>query len=284
MKQIIKLLVVAFTLTACGPKNAELDYGPTCMMSFKESEQDASGSLKTNKELVKKKIIKDGKLEISVVDLKKSKITIDTLVQSLGGYYDNESLTNNDNSSEYQLKIRIPSNNLELLIAKIESGNSEVTSKEINARDVTEEFIDLETRLANKQRYLTRYQELLKSAKSVKEILDIQEKIRGLEEEIESTTGRLNYLNDLVSFSTLKLTITQAKEFKFKSLHRADFFEKLKQSLSSGWYSFVDFMFLLLSNWAIIILISTIFYFGNKYRKQRKTKKKNAELAKTPNA
>jgi len=40
--------------------------------------------------------------------------------------------------------------------------------------------------------------ELLKQAQSVKEILEIEEKIRGWEEKIESTAGRLIYLRDLV--------------------------------------------------------------------------------------
>jgi len=219
-----------------------------------------------------------------VSSLKASKTNIDTLVRNLGGYYDKESLTNNDYSTEYDLKIRIPSNNLEILIEKIEKGEGQVSYKEIDARDVTEEFIDLETRLTNKQKYLTRYQELLKSTKSIKEILDIQEKIRGLEEEIESTTGRLKYLNDLVNYSTLELNISQKKDYKFTPEYRENFFEKLKQSLSSGWYGFIDFILFLLSNWAIIILFTVILYFINKYRKQRKNKKKNNnDLSQTPN-
>lgn len=284
MKQIIRLLIIALIVASCEPKSAETEYGPSCMLSMEPAKEKVSGALEKSKEVVKKKIIKDGKLRVTVIDLKKSKTNIDTLLQNLGGYYDKESLTNNDYSTEYELKIRIPSDKLEILIEKIEDGNGEVSYKEIEARDVTEEFIDLETRLTNKHKYLSRYQELLKSAKNVKEILDIQEKIRGLEEEMESTTGRLKYLNDLVNYSTLELTITQEKDFKYKSTQRANFFEKLKQSLSSGWYSFIDFLFFLLSNWAVIILFSVILYYGNKYRKQRKIKKKNtSDSTKTPN-
>jgi hypothetical protein len=51
-------------------------------------------------EVVKKKIIKDGRLGIQVKNLKAAKTNIDTLVRSLGGYYDNESLINNDYSTD----------------------------------------------------------------------------------------------------------------------------------------------------------------------------------------
>ena len=236
MKQIIRLIIIPFLIVSCTPKAAE-SYGVTTMSASMSApiKKEALQTLKktTESDVIKKKIIKDGKLGIKVSSLKASKTNIDTLVRNLAGYYDKESLTNNDYSTEYDLKIRIPSNNLEILIEKIEKGEGQVSYKEIDARDVTEEFIDLETRLTNKQKYLTRYQELLKSAKSVKEILDIQEMIRGLEEEIESTTGRLKYLNDLVNYSTLELNISQKKDYKFTPEYRENFFEKLKQSLSS---------------------------------------------------
>ena len=61
---------------------------------------------------------------------------------------------------------------------------------------MTDQFIDLETRLENKRNYLKRYNDLLLKANSIKEILEIEEKIRALEEEIESATGQLKYLSD----------------------------------------------------------------------------------------
>jgi len=244
-------------------------------MKSESDKKEASPALKNTAEsdVNKKKIIKDGRLGMDVKNLSASKTNIDTIVRNLGGYYDNESLSNNDYATAYDLKIRIPSDKFEILIAKIESGEGEVSYKEIDARDVTEEFIDLETRLGNKQKYLIRYQELLRNAKNIKEILDIEEKIRVLEEEIESTTGRLKYLNDQVNYSTLELNISQKKAFKYTPPFRQNFFEKLKQSLSRGWYGFVDFFFFLLSNWAILILLSVLIWLWMKYRKRRKSRK-----------
>jgi len=275
MKQLIKLILISFLVISCAPKAAEEATTVTEMSALTLEKGDATKNLQKvgDKEVVKKKIIKDGRLGIKVNDLKKAKAKVDTLVLNVGGYYDKETYSNNDYETAYDLKIRIPSEKLDVFIAKIEKGENDVTYKEIDARDVTEEFIDLETRLTNKHKYLTQYQELLKSAKSIKEILDIQEKIRGLEEEIESTTGRLKYLNDLVNYSTLELNISQKKDFKYTPEHRGNFFEKLKQSLSSGWYGFVDFFFFLLSNWAIVIMICVLVYFWVKHRRKRKNKK-----------
>ena len=272
MKQIVRIILIAFLVVSCAQKSAEqIDE----MMLSKIDKKEASQPLKNTVEsdVIKKKIIKDGRLGMDVKNLSASKTNIDTIVRNLGGYYDNESLINNDYATAYDLKVRIPSDKFEILIAKIESGEGEVSYKEIDARDVTEEFIDLETRLGNKQKYLTRYQELLRNAKSIKEILDIEEKIRILEEEIESTTGRLKYLNDQVNYSTLELNISQKKAFKYTPPFRQNFFEKLKQSLSRGWYGFVDLFFFLLSNWAVLILLAVLTWLWIKYRKRRKSKK-----------
>ena len=272
MKQLVRIILIAFLVASCAPKSAEqID----AMMLSKIDKKEASQPLKNTAEsdVIKKKIIKDGRLGMDVRNLSASKTNIDTIVRNLGGYYDNESLSNNDYATAYDLKIRIPSDKFEILIEKIESGEGEVSYKEIDARDVTEEFIDLETRLGNKQKYLTRYQELLRNAKNIKEILDIEEKIRVLEEEIESTTGRLKYLNDQVNYSSLELNISQKKAFKYTPPFRQNFFEKLKQSLSRGWYGFVDLFFFLLSNWAVLILLAVLIWLWIKYRKRRKSRK-----------
>ena len=273
MKQIVRIILIAFLVVSCAQKSAE--FSNEVLMKSESDKKEASPVLKNTAEsdVIKKKIIKDGRLGMDVKNLSASKTNIDTIVRNLGGYYDNESLSNNDYATAYDLKIRIPSDKFEILIEKIESGEGEVSYKEIDARDVTEEFIDLETRLGNKQKYLTRYQELLRNAKNIKEILDIEEKIRVLEEEIESTTGRLKYLNDQVNYSSLELNISQRKAFKYTPPFRQNFFEKLKQSLSRGWYGFVDLFFFLLSNWAVLILLAVLIWLWIKYRKRRKSRK-----------
>jgi len=221
---------------------------------------------------IKKKIIKDGRLAILVSELEKTKSRIDVLVKNHGGYYANESFNNSDWQSSYNLKIRVPISNFGKLINDIETGDGEIQYKEIEARDVTDQFIDLETRLENKRNYLIRYNDLLKQAKNVNEILEIEEKIRGLEEEIESTTGRLKYLSDLVDYSTLDLTISKKKEFKYNPVNRDKFSERIKLSLSKGWYGFVDFLLFVIKIWPFWILVTLSFYFWRKLKKRRNKK------------
>lgn len=206
----------------------------------------------------KKKIIKDGRIGLKVSDLESAKLNVDALLSKYGGYYAKEIFKNTDWESSYLLTIRVSSVHLEKMISDIEIDNGEILYKEIEARDVTDQFIDLQTRLENKRSYLLRYNELLKKANSIKEILEIEEKIRGLEEEIESTTGKLKYISDLVDYSTLNLTLSKQKDLKFKPVNQYKFFERLKQSLSRGWYSFINVLLFIVKLWPLWIVAFAI--------------------------
>jgi len=156
-------------------------------------------------------------------------------------------------------------------MTRIETGTGEVLYKDINARDVAEEYIDLETRLANKRKFAERYTELLKKAGTVKDMVEIEESIRNIEEEIESTEGRLRYLNDQVSFSKLTLILTQEKNYTYKPQHTRNFFERLKESLHKGWKGFVGFLLLMVRIWPFWILAIVGWMLYRRFKKRRKT-------------
>ncbi|WP_052259413.1 DUF4349 domain-containing protein [Flavobacterium sp. KMS] len=241
----------------------------------KDKKEEVSENNNPEQETIKpvvkeKKIIKDGTVSVKTNDIAASKKNIDELIKKLNGYYEVEDLQNTDQSISYDLKIRVPADNFEKLISSIENGKDELTSKSIQARDVTEEFVDITTRLANKREYLKRYKELLSKASTVKDILAIEESIRVIEEEIESTEGRLKYLSDQVSFSTLNLNLYKEKEYIYKAREQDKFSERIKNSISEGWTSIVDFLLWLFSIWPFIILITGIVYIVRKIRRKRK--------------
>ena len=77
--------------------------------------------------------------------------------------------------------MRVPSKNFEALLKASEKAEREITNKNINARDVTEEYVDGETRLKSKKLFRTRYNQLLEKAVKVDDILAIEENIRVLQ-------------------------------------------------------------------------------------------------------
>lgn len=284
MKHVIFILITAFLISSCHQNQSDKATYIADDMMMEEEIIPITRQQQNNppppplpptetKEVIKKKIIKDGRIGIEVQELEQTKVQVDSLIIRFGGYYANERLNNTDWEISYSLKIRVPCDNFEKLISEIETGSGEIKYKEIDARDVTDQFIDLETRLANKNNYLKKYNDLLKQAKTVKDILEIEEKIRGIEEEIESTTGRLKYLSDLVAYSTLDLEISKPKDYKYQPEKRDNFSKRLKHALSKGWYGFIDFVVFVIKIWPFWIIVGFIIYGWKKYRKSKKTKK-----------
>jgi len=218
-----------------------------------------------------KKIIKDGSITVKSQDINASKKGFDNLLKQLNAYYESEDLQNNDQTIAYNLKIRIPVANFEKLIASIENGKDKIESKNIQTRDVTEEYVDTETRLANKRDYLKRYKEILSKASTVKDIMAVEENIRNLQEEIESKEGRLNYLKDQVAFSTLNISLYKEKEFT--NNYQDSFFTRVKMAVIQGWSSIVDFMLWVIGIWPYLMVIPTAFFVIKKIIKTRKNRK-----------
>lgn len=204
------------------------------------------------------RIIKTGNIALEVEKLENAKQFIDSMLITFGGYYASENYNDFDHESVFNLTVRIPAISFELFIEGVESSGGRVVQKNIFARDVTEEFMDIEMRLNNRRSYLKRYNDLLLQARSVADILEIQEKTRRLEEEIESVEGRLKYLGNQVEFSTLDLTISQKKEFRFQPVKRDRFLERLKKSLSGGWFGLLAFILLIIRLWPLWIIVSLL--------------------------
>lgn len=218
---------------------------------------------------IEKKIIRNGQMEIEVADIATAKNTIDSLVAAFEGYYSSENYSNRWDE-RYDLCIRIPSGKFDAFLATIENGDGKVINKNISADDVTEQFVDIETRLENKRKYIEQYKVLLKRAQKVSEIASISDQIRNIEEEIESITGRLKYLNNQVNFSTLHLNIT-AKETDDND--DTIFLSMLREAFADGSMFFANSILFIARHWQAIITIGLLTTLALYIRRRRKANK-----------
>lgn len=248
-------------LNEASSMKSSMNYAPAASGEEElSSTDDLKSEIIDNKSAVnKKKIIKDGYISIKAKNIAESKKSIDELVKKLNAYYEREDLQNDEQQISYNLKVRIPADNFEKLISMLENGKDEIKNKSIQARDVTEEYVDIVTRLNNKREYLNRYKQLLSKASTIKDILAIEENIRTIQEEIESKEGRLKYLNDQIAFSSLDISLYKEKDYVYTPQEKDNFFERVKSSLSKGWNALVSFIVWIIKIWPIIILILVIF-------------------------
>lgn len=278
MSKLVISLVAFFALQMCSsPSTTKMDNGTYAEQAMETNSKKMSALnddvQEVDKQDVSRKIIKDGELFLETKNLQKTKSHLDSLVKNYKGYLSAENFQDNDFQYSVNYTVRIPSVNFESFLNNAEKAQAKILHKQINARDVTTQFIDLEIRLANKEKYIERYQQLLKKANSIKEILEIERQIRTLEEELESTKGQLQYLSNQVTYSTLRVSITQKKDYQYEPQHRDSFWQKLKASFSKGWFVFVDFLLIMLTLWPFWIAIVAVFVLIRRNRKRKKNKK-----------
>ena len=109
----------------------------------------------------KKKIIKSGRMGIRTKEPGKEKARIDLLVGKYGGYYARDKFNDTDWESTFDLSISIPVSAYEKFIVEVARGEGSVLYREIDARDVTEQFVGLEARLGDKRSYISGYRDFV---------------------------------------------------------------------------------------------------------------------------
>ena len=114
----------------------------------------------------------------------------------LGGYLSQR--------TDSQVTIRVPRARFDEALKKVEA-SGDVLHREVSAQDVTDEFIDLESRLKNAKVMRDRLQQLLLKA-VVKEALEIEKELGRITGDIEAMEGKLQLLRDRIGNSTITVT------------------------------------------------------------------------------
>lgn len=256
-------MVVFFTILSCAKK----EEAPS--RSVPESTSIASTEPTGKQELrvIDRKLIKEGEIHFETSDLVKTRKLIDKAIKELEGYISKEDEYTYSDRIAQSLIIRVPAESFDKLVAEISKGAKRFDSKRIQARDVTEEYLDIELRLKIKKETENRYRELLTKAKTVEEMLSIEKQIGELRAEIESIEGRLKYLQNRISYSTLTVA------FYERVSTPVCFSSKLGMGLKNGWNNFVWFLIGLVNIWPFILLGLFGIVGIIAFRRNRKTKK-----------
>ncbi len=217
---------------------------------------------------VQPKIIRNANVTISVEDYAQSRAALDKLASRFGATIDHEAEQRSSYRIENALTIRLAPEKLDSFLLGLEQLALHVDSKTVDSRDVTREFVDMETRLSAKRATLERYRDILRSAKTVTDILAVEQQMRTLIEEIESVEGQLRYLRDQVQLSTVNLTMYQ--EFDRPDVARPSFWKRAGANFAQGWYGFLDFLIGVVYLWPLWIVLGAVVAWWIRKRRRRK--------------
>jgi len=159
---------------------------------------------------VDQKIIKNGFLQLTVKDVGGSISRVTSSAGQKGGFVQNSSVTERaDGTHSGQITVRVPAKDFETLMSDIKSLATAVKNESSTGQDVTEQYTDLEAQLRNAQAQERTYLAVLDKAKTVEDILNVQERLGQIRGVIESLQGRLKYLENVTSYSTISVSLEE---------------------------------------------------------------------------
>lgn len=153
--------------------------------------------------------IKNAFLTMNSENIDESIVRLESLASKYNGALDQRDVSFLNNTRKVAtIKVRIPSESFEDSLREIKS-IARVTQESVTTQDVTQEFVDLQAQLRNKQAQEEQIREFFDRAEDVKDLLAIEQSLSRVRGEIEVLEGRLNYLESKTSFSFISLTITE---------------------------------------------------------------------------
>lgn len=161
-------------------------------------------------EEVERKIIKNASLSLEVEDYNSTSALIKEKITSLGGYIANESVNvvGTERLLRGNIEIRLPAVNFDSFLAGME-GLGKVNNRNIFTQDVTEEYVDVASRLKAMRTKEERLISILQKSGTLSDILAVENELANTRAQLESLEGRLRYLSNRVDFSSISINMRQ---------------------------------------------------------------------------
>lgn len=237
------------------------------------------------------KLIRNVSMSVETKEFDTLMSALNTQVRQLGGYVENMETYNGSlyssgsRGSRYaRLTVRIPKARTDEFLEAV-SDACNVVRKNESADDVTLSYADMESRRNTLRTEQERLLSFLEQAKTIEEIITIEDRLSDVRYQLESMESRLRIMDNQVEYSTVDLDVSEVKELTPVAEQTAweriasGFTENL-QDIGEG---FVDFGVWFVVNipyfviWAIVISASVLIVKGLFRRRRRSADKKNKE-------
>lgn len=217
------------------------DYNDNSASEDVEESGDSSEIDETDIAQTNRMIIHRANLAVKVKNLEESQINIEKRTEKYNGYIVEANIYKEDDehNSGY-ITIRIPEEHFQDFLTDTETEVTEVVERNISGQDITEEYVDLESRLKSKRVVEERLLTFMKETKKTEDLLIISSDLAKVQEEIEVITGKMNYFDNQVAFSTIEISMFESgvkiPDLENKNL---DTWEKTKEQLAKS----INFIF-----------------------------------------
>ena len=250
-----------------------LDAGATDRMNVGTdvlSENDAAAA-EDRQASTSPKIIYTTNLSLESKDYDAARAALDAALNDAGGYLESSSEYSDVGSSRsVNLTFRVPEENYQsFLDAVAQAGN--VTYKSQQADDVTTQYMDVETRLANLEAQRTRLQELQAQADNLSDLLQIETSLTDVQSQIESWQSQLDWYSNQVQQCTVYVNLSEVQNYTPTD---ESFLGSVGAAFAQGWSNFVNGLqqlaVWLAGAWPVVLVVAAAAAGFAVWRKKRK--------------
>jgi len=276
------IFILVFTISSKGNKNADLagnNYGSSKVsrdlstlsspgisnsMPMAEDVSDSSSGIASYSggspvQSADKKIIKNGNLNLQVEKTDSAADKISEIAKNNSGEVFSSNLRQTKSSVKSgTISIKVPVANFEKTFNEIKKIAGLVLNESSSGQDVTEQYVDLQAQLKNKQAEEQSFVKILDQSGKIDDILAVTREIARVRGNIEQLQGRMKYLESQTDMSTITINITEDQEVTVIDSWRPwQIIKESANSLIKNLQGFVNFLIKF-----IIVAIPTLLLYA----------------------
>ena len=166
-----------------------------------------------------RKLVRTAVLDLIVNSPSRSSETIIQLTQAEGGYLVTSQVNGGADATSASLSIRVPAAKFDELRTQIRKLGLRVESESLEAQDVTKQYVDQEARLRNLHAQEQQYLGILRKASTVKDTLEVSDKLNEVRGEIEEKQAEFEALSKQVETVAINITLRAEADAQVLGLH-----------------------------------------------------------------
>ena len=156
-------------------------------------------------------IIRNAQLTLIVADAAPVVAKLSALAEAAGGYVSDSKQWRESEQLRASVTLRIPAQKLDQVLATAHQLARRVDNENVDANDVTQEYVDLESQVRNLEATEVEMRALMTDVrqrmKKAEDILEIYQHLTELRGQIEQARGRMRYLSQLSAMATVKIDL-----------------------------------------------------------------------------
>ena len=154
-----------------------------------------------------RKMVRNASIQLIVRHPKEASDTIRQLAEQAGGFLVSAEVLGGEEATSASLTIRVPEGKFTEVREKIAKLGVRTESEKLEAEDVTKQYVDLSARLRNLRAQETQYLGILKQARTIKDTIEVSDKLNEVREQIEQQQAEFDALSKQVETVALAVSL-----------------------------------------------------------------------------